>query len=452
MKLAFSSYWIHSAFYTSIRRFSLTIFGFVNFVILIRSLTPDQMGVWALFLAVTSIYEITKSGLVVNAHIRFINQTKDPEEQSNIAASSFLINLGLAILFIIFIIFFAPWLSRWLNAGDQLYIILIWFIPGLLVMAVFSHFEAILQSHLDFKGVFAGHIVRQVLFFGIIGTCTLAGYSFSLMDLAIFQGISLFLGTAVFFIYCRKFLLFRLHATRYWIREILKYGRYIFGSGLMANLFASLDQFMTAKFITSGSVAYYNTASRINSLIDIPSYAASEILFPKVAKASVEEGNARVKYLFERMVSVLIAVIFPASILVIIFPELIITIIAGREYIAAAPILQLYMLTAIMRPMINQASNVLNSTGKQALCFKINAVSLLVNLIINYICLSVFGLYGAAIGTLITCILGTIAWYYVMQREVGFELSNLYKYIINVYKKLFEEYNKQKIKIKKINV
>jgi O-antigen/teichoic acid export membrane protein len=63
-----------------------------------------------------------------------------------------------------------------------------------------------------------------------------------------------------------------------------------------------------------------------------------------------------------------------------------------------------------------------------------NAVSMAVYLVINYLCLLRFGFYGAAIGTLITCTLGTFAWYFVMKKQIGLQLVNVMKYIRDFYK------------------
>jgi O-antigen/teichoic acid export membrane protein len=73
LKRYFSSYWIRSAFYTILQRFSLTFFGLINFIILVRVLTTAEMGTWALFLTVTSVFEVTKSGLLKNAHIKYVS-------------------------------------------------------------------------------------------------------------------------------------------------------------------------------------------------------------------------------------------------------------------------------------------------------------------------------------------------------------------------------------------
>jgi lipopolysaccharide exporter len=438
LKKYFSSYWIRSAFYTILQRFSLTFFGFINFIILIRyGLSKPQMGVWALFLVVTGIFETTKTNLLKNAHIKYMS-VNDNDEKTAISSSSFIINSLITLLFILFILFFSEQLSGWLHAGHELSDMLKWFIPGLVFMVLFSHFEAVQQSHLDFKGVFAGYFVRQLLFFTIIVAHSVFHIPFELVHLAFYQSLSIFMGTITIYLYTRKHLLYRFHPTIRAGKKILGYGGYIFGSGMMANIFSNVDQIMTATFLKSGSlVANYNAATRINALIDIPSYAACEILFPKASRASVEEGKERVKYLYERMVAILLSFTTPTALVIILFPGYVISLIAGPQYIEAAPILQLYMITGILRPAQNQAANLLNSIGRPGLCFSINAASLAANLCINYICLMQFGFYGAAIGTLITCILGTIAWYIVMKKEIGFELSNIGKYIVETYKSIY---------------
>jgi lipopolysaccharide exporter len=199
-----SSYWIRSAFFAFLQRFSLTFFGFVNFIVLIRTLSKPEMGVWALFLAITTIFEITKTNLLKNAHVKYVSASDNNSEKITLASSSLSINAGLTLIFIIFILFFSHWLSDWLHAGAELSVMLVWFIPALIFMVFFSHFEAIQQSHLDFKGGFAGYFVRQGVFFTIILTHYLLHIPFTLKHLALYLSLSVFLGALVLFLYTRK--------------------------------------------------------------------------------------------------------------------------------------------------------------------------------------------------------------------------------------------------------
>jgi lipopolysaccharide exporter len=434
-----------------LQRFSITLFGLVNIMVLIRSLSKPQMGVWAIFLVVTSIFETTKGGLLKNAHIRYVSSSGDNIEKTTIASSSLLINGSITGIFITLICLFSNQLSVWLHTGKELSQMLWRFIPGLIGMVFFSHMEAIQQSHLDFKGVFAGYFVRQAAFLIIILIHAVFRIPFSMNLLAIYQSGCIFLGTFVIYLYSRKYLHNRFDPSLAWVKKIIGYGGYIFSSGIVANIFSNLDQLMTAIFMNTTSVAYYNAASRVNQLIDIPSYAASEIIFPKVSRASTEEGKDKVRYLYERMVAILLCFTIPTALFIIIFPRFVIDIIASSRYRAAIPILQLYMVTGILRPMQNQSANLLNSIGKPALCFVINAVSLAANLVINYTCLYYIGFYGAAIGTLITCILGNAAWYFVMQKQIGTHLFSILKYMIEFYKTQYQNFLKIILKIRKIS-
>jgi O-antigen/teichoic acid export membrane protein len=200
-------------------------------------------------------------------------------------------------------------------------------------------------------------------------------------------------------------------------------------------VFLSLDKLMTAALL--GSTAYvadYDAAGRINQVIDTPSYAASEILFPKTAQASAKEGIVKVRYLFERMMSVLLCFTIPTAIVISLVPGLVIRLIAGPAYLVAAPILQLYMISGVLRPVQNQAANLLNSIGKPALSFVMNVGYLVVNLGINYVCLVTIGFYGAAIGSVITFLLGTVVWYFVMKKQIGLQLNVVIAYMRENYR------------------
>jgi O-antigen/teichoic acid export membrane protein len=218
------------------------------------------------------------------------------------------------------------------------------------------------------------------------------------------------------------------------------YGGYIFGSGMVANVYSNLDQIMIARFMKSPAfVSYYSIAARISALIDIPSYAAADIIFPKASKAHVEEGREKVTYLFERMVAILLAFTVPTTFFIILFSKLVILIIAGSGYEAAAPILQLYMVASIFRPVQNQAANLLNSIGKAKLVFIVNTVTLITLLAINYFCLLHFEFYGAAIGALITAMTGFIIWYFLMRKQVDLNMKRVFNHTIDTYKLIYHQ-------------
>ena len=259
----------------------------------------------------------------------------------------------------------------------------------------------------------------------------------TLIELAYYQSISILVGSLILFESTRKYIQFVFSPSLIGMRKLIGYGKYIFTSTALANIASNIDQVMTSGFLSSSTVAYYNTASRINLVIDMPSYAAAEILFPKTSIASSENDSKKINFYYEKMVALLMCITIPASLFILIFPRLPILLIAGKEYYAAAPILQLYILTGLLRPMQNQSANLLNAIGKPSLCLKINFIMLVIYLLINYLCLIHLGFYGAAIGTLITTVLGSVLWYYVMKVQISINFKNIFRYMIETYTDLF---------------
>ena len=436
MKKYLSSYWIRSALFTFLQRFSVTLFGFLNFIILIRSLSKSEMGVWAFFLVVTTLFETAKSNLLKNAHIKFVGNNN--REKTAIASSSLLLNSAISLLFILFLFFLSGQLSSWLGAGPELVKMLRWYIPGIVFFILFSHFEAVSQSHLDFKSVFAGYFFRQILFFILISVHALLKVPFTLVLVVIYQSISVAFGTLVIYLFSKKHLLYVFNPSVKWIKELLGFGGYIFGIAITSNMFANLDQIMIGKFTSSRPmVANYNAATRISTLVDIPSYSAAEILLPKVSQVDLKQGYYQVTYMYERMVAILLSFTTPIALFIFCFPKLVISLIAGSQYVDAYFILQMYMLSALVKPIQNQAANIFLYIGKARLCFFLNLLFLAVNTGLNYLCFIEFGAYGAAIGNVIGCVLGTIVWYSILQKSIDVKYVNIGRYIIETYKTIY---------------
>ncbi len=429
MKKHFSSYWIRSGFFSFLQRFSVQIFGVITLILLTRTLSTSDMGVWSLFLIITGLFEMAKTSLLKNAHIKYVAGSADIKEKTAIASSSLLINLSITVLFFLLLLIFSDKVVFLLNTSSDLATALYYFIPGLLIMIFFSHLEAIQQSHLDFKGVFAGYFVRQSVFFISVAIHYFFKIPVTVPQLVIYQSISIAVGTIVLYIYSKKYIHHTFNPAKPWVIKIMNYGGYIFGSGILATAFSSVDSLMSSTLYNQSTVAFYSIANRVNGIVDMPSYVAAEILFPKSSKALNEEGTEKVKYMFERMVGILFTFTVPATIGIILFAKLIIQIIAGSGYEPAIVILQIYMVGGIFRPLQNQAASLLNAIGKTKLCFIMNALTVLLNIICNYTCFKLFGINGGAIGTLITLMIFNFFWYLTIKKEVGITITGILQHM-----------------------
>src|SRR5688500_17569714 len=162
----------------------------------------------------------------------------------------------------------------------------------------------------------------------------------------------------------------------------------------------SFDHFFTAAILGpvegKNYVAYYNTVARINNMVDVPSLAAADVLYPKNVEALETEGHQKVKHYFEEVAGSIIAFIFPVSLFVFLFPKFIIYIIAGPDYYPAIAILQLTILFGMVRPLSYQFGSTLDAVGKPDINFIANTLLMLFNFFLTYLFLTLFGGMGAA--------------------------------------------------------
>lgn len=434
-----NSYWYQSTFFTLLQRSSIVLFGLTSYLILVRVLSESQMGIWALFLAIGTTFEMTKYALLKNGLITIFHTAKGNDEKSDVVSSSLLLNIGFTGIFIILILISSGFLSRYWET-PALKPMLSWYILTSIALIPFSHYEYLQQANMEFKGVFAAYFIRQGSFFlGVLILVLLPEKSTSLNLLAILQSISVAIGSIISYLYCRKLIMHTFKPRLKWISSLLNYGKYAFGSGACANIFGSMDRYMSASLLNSATVAYYDVSARINNMIDIPTAATADVIFPQSARATIEEGTGKVKYMYERMAGILVGLILPISIITFIFAPWVITLISGRKYLASIPIIRISMIYAILRPIQIQGANILNSINKPNITFYLNICILITNLLLNYVYIKQFGFLGAAYGTLLSTLFSTAITFYLVHRAIKANFFNIFIYTKQFYFQLLNK-------------
>jgi O-antigen/teichoic acid export membrane protein len=440
-----SSFWIHSISITLLQRLSTIFFGLVVTIILFRFFKNDksQMGLWALYTTIIGMVEMIKVGLLRNATIKFIHHPGLAENRRDIQNASLIINTIFTIIVILLLITCGKYLSQILQV-PQLYQLLLLSIPSLVLLILFNHCEIIQQANMKYPPIFKATIIRQGLYFaGVVLLFFMFKSHFSVVNLILVQLFALLLATIVFQRDTRQFLSLTFLYNKKIINQLLHFGKYVFGTALFSNLSRYTDHFMTSAMgnpaMGTVYVSYYNAVSRLTNMIDVPSLAAADVLFPRNAQASGIEGNEKVKYYFERMCGTLLALVIPVSLIVFIFPKIIINIIAGKSYLAAVPILQVTILANILRPVFNQFGTTMDAIGKPRINFLVNTLTLITNIFIVYFCIRFTNdKMGAAYGTVISYTLAFLIIYFTLRKTLNIKLGNILSYILHAYIDLFK--------------
>lgn len=435
-----NSYWVLSGIYSLGSRLSTLLFGFGGFYILVRTLPQSKFGTWALFLTITTIIEMSRNGLIQNALIKFLHSS--PEEASNkVITASWILNLAYSIIIMILLMFMASPLASLFGAPEFVNMFLVYSLT-LLVLVPFSAFNYIQQAKFSFSGIFWSTIARQGSFFAVILIFHLSKVEVTLDSLVLYQLLCTVVGLAVAFISARKHLDFKWIFNVEVIKQVFHFGKYVMGTNMLSLVYKSTDQIMIGYFLNTTSVALYNSSIRISNLIEYPATSVAEVVYPKTTQMYEKEKDLSSKYFYEKGVGLTMTITLPIVLFSIIFADLIIAIIAGPLYAESSSILRITILFGLFTPFSRQFGTAMDSSGRPHINFIILCLSVVVNLICNFVGIIYFGLMGAAYGTLVSYGLMGLISYFLMARIFKVSFFNTFINMFQFYNLGFNEFMK----------
>ena len=442
---ALNKYWLKAGLLSFTERFSTLLFGFGSFFLLIRILPKEAFGVWIIFQTVTTILEVGKIGLLQNALVKFLTVAKDIEYKE-ISTASLVINVIIAALTSLFLIVASPFLGFWLDSEQLQYLLPIFSITTLVfIISHQSNFTQ--QAHLDFKGLFWSNFVRKGLFFlFILVHFVLPTADLSLMDLVIFQIFTTLAGSLTSLYFGRKYLQFSRYINWSRVYQLFQYGKFVMGTNLSTMLYKTIDKIMLSALLSPIAVAMYEAAVRINSLMEVPTFSVASVVFPESSRRTLTSSRAEIAMLYEKAVGATLTFILPAVAFIWIFAPWIIWIIAGDNYSEAVPLLRWTILYGLFVPFAIQFGTILDSNGHPRINFLFTLLGATLNILANYIAISIWGVSGAPIGTLVTYCLTFILMQQLLYRKYGVLTYRVFSYMIGFYLQVMRMLNNRLVR------
>lgn len=431
-------YWLKSGFINVIQNFSGVFFGFASFYFLVRVLSKHEFGAWTLFMATVTILEIFRNGLIQNALVRFISSSPLAEHHK-ITSASFTISGILTLVCIIANLLFAHqvaliWKTEELEAMFYLFNI-VFILSGIL-----TQFNCIEQANLNYAGVFITNFIRQSSFFIYVLVCFSFDIKISLINLLYIQILGVSASAVVAYFYVRPYLKITFKLYPEWIKKLFNYGKYAFGTSVSSILSTTIDQMMLGVLLSPAAAGSFNIAVRITNLIEIPTNAVATIVFPQSAKRLEAEGVEAIKYLYEKSVGVILAILIPGVLIIFLCSDFVIHFIAGGKYDDSIPLLKVTLLYCILIPYGRQFGTILDSIGRTRTTFIVVVICATINLSLNYIFILEMGVIGAAYATLVSNVIGFMIAQTILKKELNVNLLNTFIYAYKFYPEFYDKY------------
>ena len=94
------NYWISSGLYSLLNQVTQMVFNLGSMLILYRVLDKPTCSVWVLFVTITALIEVSRTGLLQNGLMTFLN-THPKSVHDSINTASLFLNVSFSVLFAI---------------------------------------------------------------------------------------------------------------------------------------------------------------------------------------------------------------------------------------------------------------------------------------------------------------------------------------------------------------
>lgn len=357
--------------------------------ILARILTPAQFGIFGIASLVLGFLEIiTETGINV-----VLIQQKEIEEKNLNSAWIVSIIRGIVLFMLIFIL--APLIAMFFNNdGATKILYLTAFIP--LVRGFINPAEVKFQKELDFKKEFifkATLIFVEIVSTVVIGFITRSEYSivWGLLLSAIAEVVF-----SLSFISPKPKAAFDLDSFKF----VFKRGIWITFAGAFNYLFSHGDDVVVGKLLGVTPLGLYQQGYRISSLpVTEVAEVFQKVTFPYYSKYKEDKNQLKNTFLKSFLWTSMLAV--PFGIFIILFPELVINILLGPNWIEIKSTLQILAVFGIVKSLANSVFPLFLGLGKQNWVTYITLVSIMGMTLVIFPLTMKFGINGTALATII---------------------------------------------------
>lgn len=183
-------------------------------------------------------------------------------------------------------------------------------------------------------------------------------------------------------------------------KEIIKYSLPITLSTVSLYLLSSIDIFFLKYFYGDNYVAYYSVAIKIISIISVAINALSLSVATDIAYNFKYNNFSILKTILNKTAKIIFYFSFVLTILILIFSNSILNVF-GKEYLISKEILIILLLGNLIMAISGNTYIYLLMTNKGKILGRLIFISVLINVILNFILIPKYSLYGAAISSVI---------------------------------------------------
>jgi len=395
--------------------------GLIYRLLMSRLLGPGGYGLVVMVLPFQGIFQILSAAGIPPAIAKFVVQHKAVGEDDmarQVIFTSLKLMSILGIFFALVMFFSADWIAlNWFRKPEVAY--------PLQAVALITPFSIIVGA---FKGAFQGLYRMEFIvatraaeqIFTIIFAVVLVSLGFYAAGAVMGTGLG-FLASAV-----TAVLIFRKYLWKYFpapspenklsfkeelglIRIILAFSVPVAVAGLSELAIYDVSAFMIGRYLTAREAGYFGAADPVSRLPIIISLSVATAILPAASEAASLNDKKLLEAYVNQLYRYVVLIILPICAGVSIFAEPILRLLFGYKFIYGAGALSILVIGMAFYTLFMSLSSVILGIGYPRFPMIILLVGTVINIILNYVMVQIYGIMGAAVATTITAFIIMIA-------------------------------------------
>lgn len=373
----------------------LTFVGFFSTVYFARTLDANTLGAYFLFVTYFSLINLLTDGGIGGAAIKRISEGKEQNEYF----SAFLIIRTLLVIFIIGILyFFQNYFYDIKNEG-----LFTWLLIALIVSLIH------------------GAITIGVAGCGKMGIHATSGF-IKEMSRIIFQVLAIFIGygaaglaggfvLGLLVAAIIEFRFFELNLVRFnsnHVKNLSTFSFWLFLSSSGTIIYSHADTVLIGYYLSNADVAVYKIVMQITSFAALTTLAIRSTLWPKVSYWSKNQKKGLIEKSLAKAFTYSLILAIPMFVGGSLLGDKLLYYLFGEQYSSGYFVLVILLVVQIANVFQFLFTTYMGALDIQKSAFKVTAIGVSINIILNIILIPSIGILGAAFATLFTISLNAL--------------------------------------------
>ena len=367
-------------------------------------LGPANFGLYSYALSFAGIFTALSALGLESIMVREL--VKEPEKHNLLMGTGFILKLAggvISLTLLAIAIFFTP--------NDQTTNILIFIIAATPIFQSLNVVDFYFRSKVSAKN---SVIVQSSSFFLVsVIKLILIYLKYPLLYFVIFT-VAEYLFMAIGFMLMYKYKGLKISSWKFDSslgKVLLKDSWPLIISGIVITIYMKIDQVMIKQMLGEVQVGYYASAVRLCEAWYFLPVVVTSSLFPAIITAKNNSNllyQSRLQKLYDLLAWIAIAIALPTTFL----SKFIIQLLYKPEFLPAAPVLTIYIWAGVGTFLGIASSQYLITENLTKIAFYRTTIGMIINIILNFILIPIYGITGSAIATLISYFFATFSLYF----------------------------------------